>query len=206
MPKPDLESAYDLRGTRQTVEFYREWAESYDRDFAESRGYATPREVARIFRSVSIGNETILDIGAGTGLVGQELSEFTLDAIDISPEMLDVAAKKGVYRNTITADLTQSLDLPSGSYGGMVSAGTFTHGHVGAECLPELLRVAQSDALFVCGVAPGVFDEKGFGSALALLVAKNEITPVWFHDFAFYDQAAGSHANDRGLIMVFRKI
>merc|ERR1712025_944707 len=45
---------------------------------------------------------TILDVAAGTGLVGEELKKagFKVDnvtALDFSPEMLEVSRKKGVY-------------------------------------------------------------------------------------------------------------
>ena len=206
MPKPDLDSAYALGGTEETRAFYKAWADSYDQTFAEDRGYRSPAEVARRFRAAADGNEPVLDVGAGTGLIGAELAGVEIDALDLSPEMLAVAERKGVYRRLITADLTGPLDIPDATYGGIVSSGTFTHGHVGPVCLPELLRIARPGALFVCTVIPAVYDSAGFGSALAQLVAEDRITPIRFHDFAIYDRADDEHGDEHGLIMEFHRL
>jgi SAM-dependent methyltransferase len=206
MPKPDLDSAYALGDTAETKEFYREWADTYDASFADARGYTAPREVARVFRAGAGDNSPVLDIGAGTGLLGEALRGAVVDAIDLSPEMLRVAEAKGVYRKLFTGDLTGPLDIPSDSYGGLISTGTFTHGHVGAVCLPELWRIAQPGGLFVCTVIAEVLDSAGFGSALAQMVARGQITPVQFREFSIYDKPGGDHADDKGLIMTFRKL
>jgi ubiquinone/menaquinone biosynthesis C-methylase UbiE len=71
-----------------------------------------------------------------------------IDAIDISPEMLNIARLKNCYSKIIEADLTKRLLINDNHYGAIVSAGTFTHGHVGPDVLDELLRVTRSGALF----------------------------------------------------------
>lgn len=206
MTKPDLDSAYALGDKDETREFYKEWAESYDQTFAEDRGYRSPGEVARRFRAAAKGNEPVLDVGAGTGLIGEALAGVQIDALDLSPDMLAVAGRKGVYRELITADLTGPLDIPDASYGAVLSSGTFTHGHVGPVCLPELMRITRPGALFICTVIPAVFDSAGFGSALARLVADGQITPIRFHDFRIYDKADDAHGDERGLIMEFHRL
>ena len=205
MPEYDLDHAYNIDGAADAKALYDNWATTYDTSFGEGHGYIAPREIAGIFTSLSDGNEPILDIGAGTGLVAENLPGLTVDGIDISAGMLEQAKAKGLYRNRILADLTQPLPIKDNSYGGFVSCGTFTHGHVGPEVLPELMRVARPGALFVCGVIPPVYDGAGFGSKLALLVAHKVITPVDFRDIPIYENADHDHANDRGLVMVFRK-
>jgi SAM-dependent methyltransferase len=204
MPDPDLETAYAIDGPEGARKLYADWAETYDDGFGTTYGYVAPREVARIYRALG-ADAPVLDVGAGTGLVAAHLGGLVADALDISPEMLAVAAGKGLYRATIEADLTRVLPLPDGAYGGVISAGTFTHGHVGPEALPELLRVAARDALFVCGTKPDVFDQMGFGSALAGLQASGRITPLRFFDIPIYEGADHPHAADRGLVMTFRK-
>jgi len=206
MPKPDLDNAYSLGGLDETRKLYKDWADSYDQSFAQERGYRSPAEVAHRFRAAADGNTPVLDVGAGTGLIGQALDGLDIDALDLSPEMLEIARRKGVYRTLITADLTGPLDIPDASYGGVVSSGTFTHGHVGPVCLRELMRITRPGALFVCTVIPAVFDSAGFGSALAGLVAKGQITPVRFSDFAIYDKASDAYGDQHGLIMEFHRL
>lgn len=205
-----LERAYSLRTPEDSVALYRDWAGTYDETFAREHGYVAPREVALAFlgeagRQKDSQAGPVLDIGAGTGLVGAELRDLVVDAIDISQEMLDVAGSKGLYRNRICADLTGSLDIPDASYGGFVSSGTFTHGHVGPACLPELMRIARPGALFVLGIRPEAFDEAGFGSAFAALVADGAITPVDFRRLRVYENAEHDHAGDTYLTAVFRR-
>lgn len=202
----DLDNAYDINGPDEARTLYGKWAATYDDSFGAGWGYIAPREIAGIFRQLNDGNTPVLDIGAGTGLVAEHLDGLETDALDITPEMLEVARGKGLYRDLITADLTQPLDLPDTTYGGVISCGTFTHGHVGPECLPELLRVTRPGALFVCGTIAPVLDGLGFGSALARLVAAGRIEPVRFREIPIYEGADHPHAADRGLVMAFRRI
>ena len=102
--------------------------------------------------------------------------------------------------------MLQTLALADDSYAGYVNCGTFTHGHVGPDYLPELLRVARPGALFVCGTIAPDFDSMGFGSAQTRLVAACAISPVGFHDKAIYEVADHDHADDRGLVMEVRQI
>ncbi|MBK0401070.1 class I SAM-dependent methyltransferase [Limibaculum sp. M0105] len=201
-----LEAAYALKTPQDSVRLYGEWARDYDRDFAESHGYIYPAEVAALFRArMTDRNVPVLDIGAGTGLVAAALPGIPIDGVDISAEMLEVAGAKGLYRKRIVADLTRPLPMPDRDYGGFISTGTFTHGHVGPGCLPELMRVAAPGALFALGIKEEAFDEAGFGSAFATLVAKEVITPVDFVLVPVYRGADHEHADAQGLVAIFRR-
>ena len=209
--KHSLDGAYGLGTPEDSVRYYRDWAEDYDRDFAEAHGYAAPRRIAAGYLAAAReGDAPILDIGAGTGLIGDALAgglgpEGALDGIDISAEMLEVARGKGLYRRLIEADLTKPLDLPDASYGALLSAGTFTHGHVGAGVLPELLRIARPGALFVLGIKREVYDDERFGSTFAMLVAEGRITPLRFEAFRIYAREDHEHGQDVALAALFRK-
>lgn len=202
----DLDRAYDIDGPDQAKALYGAWAATYDSEFGSAWGYIAPREIAKIYRSAATDADMpILDIGAGTGLVAEHLGDLPVDGIDITPEMLEIAGQKGLYRNRIVGNLLEPLMFPDDTYGGVISCGTFTHGHVGPACLPELLRVTRPGALFVCGTIPAVLDGEGFGSALATLVATDQITPVDFRQIEIYDKDHHDHSGDKGLVMVFRK-
>lgn len=202
----DLDHAYTISTPDEAKVLYGRWAATYDDAFRGEWGYVAAREIAKIMVELSDGDTPILDIGAGTGALAEHLGDLSRDALDITPEMLAVAEAKGLYGTYIEADLTKPLPLKDNSYGAVISCGTFTHGHVGPECLPELLRVTRPGALFVCGTIPPVYDGAGFGSALAMLVAEGRIAPVEFRLIPIYENAAHDHAQDRGLVMVFRTL
>jgi SAM-dependent methyltransferase len=202
----DLDEAYQINGPEDARRMYGDWAESYDESFGRAWGYIAPREIAGILKEQVAPGAGILDIGAGTGLVAESLTGHTVDALDITPEMLEVARGKGLYRNLMLGDLTKVLEIADDSYDAVISCGTFTHGHVGPECFPELLRITRTGALFVCGTIGPVLDGAGFGSALARMVALGQITPVAFRDIPIYEGADHPHKDDRGLVMVFRKL
>lgn len=202
----DLDRAYEIAGPDDARRLYGAWAETYDDHFGAGWGYIAPREIARVFREeMEQRNQPLLDAGAGTGLLAESLSGVEIDAIDITPEMLAKAEEKGLYRKRILADLTGPLEIDDETYGGVISCGTFTHGHVGPECLDELLRITRPGALFCCGTIAPVLDGAGFGSALARLVARGRISPVRFREIEIYDRADHPHADDRGLVIVFNK-
>lgn len=165
--KPDLNTAYALETPHDSIELYGEWAATYDADFAEANDYRYPAMVAELFAQRADANIYVLDVGAGTGLVGESLAAMgvsQVDALDISPEMLAVAMAKGCYKTSITADLTASLPIADGTYGGITCAGTFTFGHVGAEAIDELIRIGASGALYVLGIHAGVYKSAGFAA------------------------------------------
>lgn len=200
----DLDHAYTISTPDEARTLYGNWAATYDDAFRGDWGYVAAREIAKIMVELNDGDTPVLDIGAGTGALAEHLGDLPRDALDITPEMLAVAKGKGLYRNYIEADLTQTLPLEDDSYGAVISCGTFTHGHVGPECLTELLRVTRPGSLFVCGTIPPVFDGAKFGSALAILMADGLIDPVRFRMIPIYENATHDHAGDRGLVMVFR--
>ncbi len=202
----DLDEAYQIHGPEDARRLYGQWALDYDQTFGAAWGYIAPREIAMILAEEIQPTAAILDIGAGTGLVGEHLRHFTVDALDITPEMLEVARTKNIYRSLRLGDLTKTLDIADASYDAIISCGTFTHGHVGPECFPELLRIARPGAVFACGTIGPVLDGAGFGSALARLVAVGQITPVVWRDIPIYEGADHPHKEDRGLVMVFRRL
>lgn len=136
---PLLKRAYALEGDAKRIrDLYADWAASYDADTLEGMGYVAPVIAARALSEALEGDASdarILDAGCGTGLVGAELARRTqaeIDGIDLSPGMLEEAARKEVYRTLAEADMTAALDLPDNSYDGVVSVGVFTSGHVRA--------------------------------------------------------------------------
>ncbi|MCP3976070.1 MAG: class I SAM-dependent methyltransferase [bacterium] len=207
-----LEAAYALEGPDDNRRLYAAWADTYEESFVAVHRYIYHRGVARVF-SEGFGTRrgVVLDVGCGTGIVGAELRRLGImhiDGIDISPEMLTEATTKTyeaepVYRNLIEADLTEPIEAAAGQYAGIVSAGTFTHGHLGPEPLAELVRVAASGAFCAIGINSAHFAELGFQACLDELASAGAIDPYELVDTLIYAGVPGDDADDVGHVAVF---
>lgn len=201
-----LEAAYDLSSPDDSRRLYRDWAETYDDGFIVANSYEYPARIAEIFDQRG-GKGPVLDVGCGTGAVAMALGARPVDGVDISPEMLAVARAKGAYRDLTEVNLMAWPELPEQAYAGVVSAGTFTHGHVGPEAMIPLTRAAASGALFVIGVNAEVFAQSDFQTVLMELLAANVITDLELVEGRIYGTSAThDHAEDLFCAAVFHKV
>ncbi len=202
MSKEKLEAAYALETPDDNRDLYGKWAQAYDADMIDNLDYQLPWHVARMLKEKwEPGSGTdVLDVGAGTGLVGKYLSDFglRLHGVDISSEMLEVAAERNHYAQLTKADLTHPLDFEDGIFDAVVSAGTFTHGHLGPDVIDELFRVGRSGALFVLSVNTIHYGDLGFAAkfqSLAPMLRDLEITKKPIYGAAAHPNHAADHAN-----------
>merc|ERR1711935_386031 len=102
------EMVYDKEISNEKVDqAYSGWAEQYDNDFSmvhPNRAEHMAIYLDELAKMAGMKKEelTILDVAAGTGLVGEELKKkgFNVDkvtALDLNAEMLEVSRKKKVY-------------------------------------------------------------------------------------------------------------
>lgn len=205
-----LKGALGLTGPEACLAYYRDWAANYDQGFASEMQYLLPAHVAAAFLGAQ-GQGPVLDVGAGTGLLAAALRQMgfkdAIDAVDFSLPMLERAAEKRIYEGLFQADITQPPTLPR-RYGGIVSSGTFTAGHVGPKALPHLLAVARPQAQFALSINLRVWTSAGFDDALDALGAQKRITDLQLIEVEVYGDAAvqidADHAGDRALIALFR--
>jgi MFS family permease len=148
-PEPARVELERLYGAGDLDELRREYdrvAAAYDTDLVDGLGWRAPPLVATVAgRHVEPGAR-ILDVGAGTGLLGVELAAVgltSLDALDMSPAMLAEAARKHVYGDLRIGRLGDPLDCGDGEYDAVVASGVLTTGHAPAGCLDELARITR---------------------------------------------------------------
>jgi len=204
-----LENAYELKSPADNVAYYRAFAGTYDTDFADAMGWSYPRTIAAIYRGAATeGDRPVADIGCGTGYVAQELGlpVDSIDGMDISSEMLAIARTKGLYRQLYEIDLTGALDPIRNRYGAVLSAGTFTHGHLGPEVLESLLGITRPGALFVIGVNKVHYSVRGFETVLHRLRAEGRITTLTAVDIPMYDKSGHEHSGDMAVALTFRRV
>lgn len=206
---PGLKAAYALDTPDDNRALYREWAATYDDSFAAVSGYRSPQLTAEAYVAAG-GDWPVLDAGCGTGLLADHLPhDAIVDGLDISPEMLAVARSKGRYRALMEADLTRPPPSPPAAYAGLVSSGTFTHGHVGPEALPGLVSLLRPGAKAALMVNTAFFEKSGFQMVLDALIDDGAIANVVMHPDRMYAEDAAApedHRDDLGYVMVFDRI
>ena len=206
--KINLEEAYSLKTPQDSIELYQKWAQTYDEDFATSSDYLSPQKISNFFiKHSKITDTPILDVGAGTGLVGEILNiknKKEIIGIDISSEMLHQAKLKKCYSSLIKADITKKIPLKESSIGAIVSAGTFTHGHVGPSAFDELLRITRPGGLFVLSINSKFFIKAGFKEKFSKI--KNIISSPIFKKFSAHGKNTNKTYNEVKIIAcIFRK-
>ena len=206
--KKGLNDAYSVKTPEDNIKLYKVWASSYDDDFAKKNDYRSPVLISNYYDKYSNKNDVpVLDVGAGTGLIAEVMNKkntIDIDAIDISSEMLESAKSKNCYNKLIEADLTKNLDIENNYYGAIVSAGTFTHGHIGPNALDELLRVTKPSGLFVITIHSKVYVNQNFEQKFQDI--NEQITDLTFHEEKAYgNNPDKDHGNDTVFITVFRK-
>ncbi|XP_060065959.1 methyltransferase-like protein 27 [Ylistrum balloti] len=147
---------------RERIGRYSLVSPSYEQEVKEN-GYTAPYVCAGVIGEVYPDQRhtiSILDIAAGTGLVALELKKLgflTMDAIEPSEGMLELAAKKGLYRNLYNTVLSADpLPLPSDAYDAVTICGW--HGNVNSltDSLLEIIRVIKPGG-YICIVTRMIF-------------------------------------------------
>lgn len=89
-----------------------DFADRFDRSLMQKLDYQGPDIVARaIARGGAAGFARVLDLGCGTGLVGERIRRHChwLEGVDLSAGMLEKARAKGIYDVLHHADITGVL-------------------------------------------------------------------------------------------------
>ncbi|MEQ9259906.1 MAG: methyltransferase domain-containing protein [Roseovarius sp.] len=164
-----LDKAYNLASPEETQAMYDAWAASYDAEIAEN-GYATPGRLAELlFRHLPEPSEPILDYGCGTGLSGLalKLAGFeVIDGMDPSPEMLDGARRKGVYRKLDLLDLGQTEPIPQGAYRVITCVGVIGTGAAPASTFDLVMHALPKGGIVALSLNDHALAEPKYSAAL----------------------------------------
>ena len=132
--------------------FYAQWAPSYDQEVGEN-GYVTPLRIAEaLARHVKDLSIPILDYGCGTGVSGQAFQEvgfLTIDGVDISAEMLEVAAKKKIYRHLEVFAPETGPNVKLGAYQIIAAVGVIGAGAAPLTVLDKMMALLAPKGLLV---------------------------------------------------------
>ena len=210
-----LDEAYSVKTPDDNRRLYAKWAATYESSFVDAKQYRYPKAIAEVFNDVLPPVTRVLDIGTGTGLTGMYVTRLrpavVIDGMDISPEMLAQAKLKTredgsvVYRALYERDLTVAVPNENEPYEALFSSGTFTHGHLGPECLRNLLPLLAHDGWLVVGVNNEHFESKGFAGELESLVALGAIQTPEILRIDVYEPGS-VHYGDQARVIVTRAI
>ena len=130
---------------------YDEWANDYDNDLINEYGYIAPKLTVDKFKALVLKkNLKIIDVGCGTGLVGQALYENgykNIDGYDISPEMLKIAKQSKFYKELKQIDLNDKPTNLSKTYDVLICVGSFGYGALEPIAIRHLIGLVKSGGL-----------------------------------------------------------
>jgi predicted TPR repeat methyltransferase len=130
---------------------YDEWANDYDNDLINEYGYIAPKLTVDKFKALVLKkNLKIIDVGCGTGLVGQALYENgykNIDGYDISSEMLKIAKQSKFYKELKQIDLNDKPTNLSETYDVLICVGSFGYGALEPIAIRHLIGLVKSGGL-----------------------------------------------------------
>jgi predicted TPR repeat methyltransferase len=110
------------------------FAPTYDQTMLRKLGYAAHLHLRALADRVlpqSAVPWRILDLGCGTGLVGETFKDLAaggrLDGMDLAPRMIEAAGARAIYNALILGDLEVLLPAPGPSYSLIVAADTMIY-------------------------------------------------------------------------------
>ena len=168
---------YSSTNNQELAERYDHWAEEYDQDLDADFGWLAPQRCCEAFAQYVGKGAAILDAGAGTGLVGQILTNMgytNLVAMDLSQGMLNESRKKDVYREFHQMVMGETLDFPTGAFDAVITVGVLTVGHAPPASLDELVRITKPGGHIVFSLRPDVYLNDGFKEKQESLVTGNK--------------------------------
>lgn len=173
-PRP-LGQSMSLNGDpAKLAEYYGDWAANYDADVGDE-DYGLPASVMATLDAMTehmpeLTNTdiTVLDAGCGTGRIGMVLADrgyTTVNGVDLSPEMVEIATERTTDGRATYAALEAPVDLtqvPSErwmqSADLVVVGGVFTVGHIPPSSLYHVAKLVRPGGALITTVRPGYFD------------------------------------------------
>ncbi len=151
-PKEWLQWICSSQNFDELRENYDQWADQYEADVG---GVWEPVPLAAaLMLAEYMGDKqgVILDVGAGTGLVGVALARLGFEriiGIDISPGMLTQAGAKGVYNSLACCSIGDETFRNLERASGIIATGVFAESHAGAAELSTLQESIELEGILV---------------------------------------------------------
>lgn len=143
-------ASFDTRGYR-TVDVrtgYARWVETYEGTVENAMDVELLESLESVDWSAA---RQVADLGCGTGRTGAWLASLgveTIDGVDLTPQMLERARARGIYRRLVEADVG-STGLPKGEYDLITTSLVDEHLPTLEPLYTEAARLAAPGATYV---------------------------------------------------------
>jgi predicted TPR repeat methyltransferase len=151
----------------------------------------------------------ILDLGCGTGLVGEELKKHgykNIHGVDLTPELLESAKAKGIYgllqQGSMGSPECKDLGIGANQYDATICVGTLALAHVKSEGLDDLVHVVKPGGLVCFSIRDLSLNapQSGYREKMDQLCEVGKWKPVAKHHEAAY------LAGDGAWFFVYQKV
>jgi len=154
------QAAFTKGLTRQQLQdYYKEWAPKYETTLAP-KFYSGPKFTGEAFAEHVAPDQRssfrVLDIGAGTGFVGQQLKMkgfVHIDALEPFENMINEAKKKNIYEKFHHTKIGgDPVAIKDDTYDGIISCGSFGENHIPCKALFDMIRVVKPGGIICIGM------------------------------------------------------
>lgn len=168
---------YSSKDNQELLERYDQWAKEYDIDVEQKEDYQAPKITADFFMKYVAKTSRVLDVGAGTGIMGRVLNMLgynNLIAMDLSQGMLEVARQKGAYLELHQMVLGETLDYATDSFDAAISTGVFTAAHAPASSFDEIVRIVKPEGYVIFTLSTDSYENAGFKEKFGALESEGK--------------------------------
>lgn len=106
------------------------FAQQFEHHLVRELEYQVPEALAKLVRPELVADSRVIDLGCGTGLVGVALegARVQIVGVDLSPRMLEIAARRGAYARLEQGELVEVLArIPADSVHAVLAADVFIY-------------------------------------------------------------------------------
>jgi len=143
------------------IKFYDDWCDKYDEDLVMVGNYTGHIKCVEAFLKLGLDRKVaILDLAAGTGLLGAEVAQYgyeNVDGLDSSLGMLGQARKQTIYQDYILAMVEGlgSIPINDETYDVVMSSNGFAPGQIYPTAIPEVLRIIRPGGYLIWTMRDG---------------------------------------------------
>ena len=137
------------------VAAFDQYADTFDRSLVEDLQYSIPARLAdALRRHGATGGLDIVDLGCGTGLVGEQVVSLKrrMTGVDLSPKMLEKAKQRGIYDELVCGELVAFLEARQARCDVVVAADVFIYIGDLAPVFQHVRRALSGNGLFCFSV------------------------------------------------------